>query len=66
MKVAMVTAQFCMEHTFIRNCYTVIYKQFGHIFLTSFSMRATRLALKESSVFVPGHSDGPAALGIIR
>lgn len=63
-EVAMVTAQFCMEHTFITNCYTSIHKQFEHNFF-QLLLKATRTVLKENSVFVPGQCHGPAACGQI-
>lgn len=66
MEVAMVTAQFCMEHTLIINPYTFIYNNLEQIFPASFKKRPTRIVLKENAVFVPGQSDEPVALRAIR
>lgn len=50
------------HHKLLHIYIQTVWAHFSNFFLK----RATRIALKENSVFGPEHSDGPAAPGIIR
>lgn len=64
MEVAIVTAQFCMEHTFITNRSHLYTNSLNIFFFSSFEMKVPRIVLKENFVFVLGHSDKPGILRI--